>query len=92
MIRAGSHDSPPFVVRVNHAGPLKPSPTTFSLPCGADTISPRAVSSRSHTAYTKSASFGSAVIAFLSFRKRGSVSSLRMIGAPHLRPPSVERL
>jgi hypothetical protein len=44
------------------------------------------------TAYTKSGSFGSAVIEFLSLKKFGSVSTRSTIGACQVRPPVLERL
>jgi hypothetical protein len=48
--------------------------------------------SRSHTAYTKFALLGSAVIEFLSFRKRPAGSVTRRIVGSQVRPPFVDRL
>jgi hypothetical protein len=77
-----------LVVRANQIGPLKPAPTGLSVACCAREGS----WSRSQTAYTKSGSFGSAVIEFLSLRKFGSVSTRSTIGGSQVSPPVVERL
>src|SRR5918992_2954915 len=54
------------------------------LPLGGETT-------RSHTAYTKSESFGSAVMVFLSLKEFWLSSRLREIGSSHVAPWSVDR-
>src|SRR3954453_12578734 len=54
-------------------------------------MSPLACCRRSQTAYTNCELFGSAVMLFLSFRKRPPVSAISCLGADHVSPPSVER-
>src|SRR5215210_6100909 len=89
IFRAGSQLSPPSVVRLNHAGPRKA--TLFSNALGG-ALSPGGDTSRSHTAYTKSESCGSAVRLFLSLSTFGFSSRLSVMGSLHVTPPSVDRI
>src|SRR5215216_752174 len=75
MTRASSQLAPPLVVRVNSVGPRKTGPV---------------VASRSHTAYTKRESLGSAVIEPLSLKRLGLASRMSVEGLLQVSPPSVD--
>jgi hypothetical protein len=83
ILRAGSHVSPPSVVRANRGSPANATEFSnacwFWLPLGGETT-------RSHTAYTNSESFGSAVMAFLSLNAFGLSSRLSETGSSHVAP------
>src|SRR4029450_1135294 len=89
ILRAGSQVSPPSVVRANRGSPAKAMAFSnacwFWLPLGGEIT-------RSHTAYTKSESFGSAVMAFLSLNAFGLSARLRETGSSHVAPWVVERM
>src|SRR5687767_9522428 len=88
MSRAASQLVPPFVVRENQVGP-RPA-TAFSNRLGFAFSLGGA--SRSHTAYAKLESFGSAVSVFLSLSTKGLSSRLSVIGLLQVAPPSVDRI
>jgi hypothetical protein len=77
--RAGSHTPP--VVRANQVGPVPIGLLGWVCPV-----------SRSHTAYTRPGSIGSAVIASLSLNTSGSLSARSTVGSLHVSPPSLDRL
>src|SRR5690349_1189098 len=91
MTRAGSHVSPPSVVRENTAGPRVPVSPRRRLTSARRDCVPGGDISRVHTTYPRRASVGSTVIVSLSVTNRGSKPST-VTGALHVRPPSVDLL
>src|SRR6266540_2104609 len=85
MMRAGSQVRPPSVVRVNILVPLPPriSKRACRFP------DPGGKLPRSQVAYARRGLVGSAVIDSLSLTIP-LASSIRMAGAPQLRPPSLD--
>src|SRR5437899_5925109 len=79
------HDCPPLVVRDRIA--------SLRSECGRPLNELRLSLGnrlRSQMAYTKFESNGSAVMEFLSLKLKGLSSSMRTVGALHVRPPSVD--
>src|SRR5262249_30475120 len=83
MTFGGSQVRPPSVVRVNIVSSCPTAPALeVSLPC----------EDRRQTAYATFGLLGSAVIDALSSRWPAFVSSIRLIGAPQVSPPSLDLL